>query len=332
MTKKRQARVDARALVARLNQEQKHLLQREIIAPWLPGGRIRTRLGGMIYEFRVKETFTGWGCFRPLNERDTEFLREAFPWERGGYLELLPALRVVLLWPGQEKSRPGTWWAIPYNESDAYQRFKLAARPVLVHLCDTTDGAKRFERVIARVDGSTLWFDGPDLLADVTHAEWLRDTSANLEIFERFLPGLAASERRALLLWQLHQLELALTTPSTTEMVRQQHEEALHHDRQQQTAWLRRQVTQVHLEQQLRYALTKADAVLHSYHELFNTDGTPSGLVVEWSEQGHHYRYHSTIAPTLDVVSSGICLSGRDHDFDLTSLVSVMSNASDELG
>jgi hypothetical protein len=48
---------------------------------------------------------------------------------------------------------------------------------------------------------------------------------------------------------------------------------------------------------------------------------------VEWSARGERYRYRSTLDPNLAVVSSGICLSGRDSDFDLTSLVSVMHGA-----
>src|ERR1700738_1630406 len=91
--------VDPRALNARLSQESQQLLEREIIAPLLPGGRIRTRLNGLIYEFRPLQRFVGWGKFRPVSDGEAEVLGEALPWERGGYLELQPALRMVLLWP-----------------------------------------------------------------------------------------------------------------------------------------------------------------------------------------------------------------------------------------
>src|SRR5690348_4475406 len=99
MTRQDKQKIDPRALIARLNNESKQLLQREIIAPLLPHGKIRTRLGGMTYEFRPRGSFVGWGRFRPLNEREAEWLAEAQPWERGGYLELFPALRMILLWP-----------------------------------------------------------------------------------------------------------------------------------------------------------------------------------------------------------------------------------------
>src|SRR5438067_8517972 len=80
----------------------------------------------------------------------------------------------------------------------------------------------------------------------------------------------------------------------------------------------------------LRYALEKADATLHSFSEITARDGTPTSYVIEWSERGQTgqtRRYRSTIDPGLTVVSSGICLSGRERDFDLTSLVSVMTDS-----
>lgn len=315
--------VDPRALIARLSQESQQLLAREIIAPLLPGGRIRTRLSGLIYEFKLRGRFVGWGRFRPLNEREAEPVGEAQPWERAGYLELFPVLRVILLWPDHSGRYPGTWLALPYNESDAHQRFGLGMEPLPVFLCDPTGGAERFERVLTRVDGRTLWFEGVDVLADPIHAERLR-TAADQEDSEETLAGLAASERRALLFWRLRQLEISLAESTRlTEQVRGQ-------KRQERRAWTSQQVRQLGLESQLRYALAKADATLHSYSEVMAADGSVCQLKVEWSERGQTRRYHSYIDPRLTVVSSGICLSDRDSDFDLTSLVSVMSAASGE--
>jgi len=335
--RKPKAKVDVHKLVSRLNTESKTLLEREIIAPLLPGGRIRTRLGGMIYEFKLRVEFAGWGHFRPINEREAELLGEALPWERGAYLEQFPALRMILLWPDPDPGRPGTWWATPFNESDAHQRFAFSADPLPVFLCDSTGGAERFERVLARVDGNVLWFDGPDALADPAHAEWLRDAAAQPETVERFLPGLAGSERLALLYWQIRQTELALAAQRRqsaeaehrrrTEVERRRRAEARHQNREQQREWLRHEALRGHLEENLRHALAKAGATLLSYSEIPNAGGSPGQLVVEWSESGQRRRYRSTIDPRMTVVSSGICLSGRDRDFDLTSLVSVMTGS-----
>ncbi|GHO85956.1 hypothetical protein [Dictyobacter formicarum] len=312
-------KVDARALIARLSQQSQSLLGRELIAPLLPGGRIRTRLNGLVYEFRARERFPGWGRFRPISEREAQFIEEALPWERGAYLELFPALRMLLLWPDSGGLFPGTWWALPYNEGDARQRFGLPMEPMPVFLCDPMAGAERFERVIVRVDGGTRWFEGPDLRADPRHAEWLREaaTMESEALPENLLPGLAASERLSLLLWRIHQLELAGNTPA----------KGLHPPqyRQEQRNWLAGQARQRVLEEQLRHALSKADATLHSYSEVNASDGSVRHLVVEWSEHGQQRRYRSLVDSQLTVVSSGICLSGQDHDFDLTSLVNVMA-------
>lgn len=313
--------VDPRALIARLSQESQQLLHKEIIAPLLPGGRIRTRVSGLVYEFRPRERFVGWGRFRPVNEREAEALGEAQPWERSGYLELFPLLRVVLLWPDTSGRYPGTWLALPYNESDAGQRFGFGMEPLPVFLCDPTAGTERFERVLARVDGRTLWFEGVDVLADPTHAEWLRN-AADQENTGEMLPGLAASERQALLFWRLRLLELGLAGTNA-----QPHQQARPRTRQQQRAWFQQQTRLLTLEDQLRHALAKADATLHSYSEVLNADGSVGHLLVEWSQNGQRHRYRSSIEASLTVVSSGICLSGLDRNFDLTSLVSVMAGA-----
>ena len=273
----------------------------------------------------------GWGHFRPLDERTAEPVGEALPWERAAYLELFPLLRVVLLWPDPAGGAGGTWWALPYNGSDARQRLGLDPfEPLPVRLCDPTDGAERFARVLARVDGRTLLFGGPDALADPAHAEWLREALAAAEAPERFRPGLAASERHALLLAQMRALELtnrAEEIPAAIGRAAASDAAGRERNPRRQRELLHRMAGIARLERRLRQALAKADATLQSYSETTNPDGSPAGIVVEWSDSGGRHRYRSVLDPDLDVVSSGVCLSGRDGDFDLTSLVSVMAAA-----
>ncbi|GER85246.1 hypothetical protein KTAU_38810 [Thermogemmatispora aurantia] len=340
-------------LISRLSAAAERLRQQEIIAPLLPGGRIRTRIEGLVYEFKVRASFAGWGRFRPRDEQEAELLGEALPWQRGAYLELLPALRMILLWPvsGPRASQAQLWLALPFNPSDARQRFGLPDEPLPVLLCDPFNGAEPFERIVARVDDQTLWFDGPDLRADPTHAAWMREAvAAPGEEYERFPAGLTASERRALLLWDLHRLEeealrqeLRVASfgddqapdakqrtrgrfvPTAGRPVPEQVAQA--QSRRAQLEWLQQERLRLQLSERLRHALAKAGAVLHSYTLLPASSGSTSEIIVEWSEEGRPYRYRSVIDPELTIVSSGICLSGRDRDFDLTSIVSVMRDS-----
>lgn len=73
----------------------------------------------------------------------------------------------------------------------------------------------------------------------------------------------------------------------------------------------------------LERSLKMAGAELQEFHE---KDGH---FTVTWRVDGRAYT--SLVSRTdLTVVSSGICLSGRDRDFDLTSLVGVMRQHHDE--
>jgi len=79
-------------------------------------------------------------------------------------------------------------------------------------------------------------------------------------------------------------------------------------------------------EQRIRTALGHMDAELVSY-----MDQGPNQLVVRWKYRGIEYR---TVVQkdNLEVVSAGICLSGQDRKFDLTSIVSVMRERQDRWG
>jgi hypothetical protein len=322
-------RLDARGLVSHLAEAADTLRARTILAPAVSGGRIRVRLEGLVYTFRVREEHTGWGHFQPLDERTATYLGEALPWEREAYLALLPALRVILLWPDADQGEQGTWLAVPANAGEARQRFGWSMDPRPVYLCDPTDGAGRFETVLARVDGHTLWYGGPDVRADPLHAAWLREAAQADELPEHKPSGLPAAARHALLLDHLRRIEQ--TTRQETEDERAALAAALgvsragraRHARNEQEQIPSCRYTGATLEQRLRRALAMADAQLHSFSELESDSGAPQ-LLVEWSRQGERFHYRSLLATNLTVVASGICLSGRDADFDLTSLVSVM--------
>lgn len=70
-------------------------------------------------------------------------------------------------------------------------------------------------------------------------------------------------------------------------------------------------------EKQLRKALQMGGGELNQFHDRSDY------WTVDWTTVDG-VRHSSAIAKTdLTVVSSGICLSGRDRDFDLQSLVRV---------
>ena len=130
----------------------------------------------------------GWWLCRAHDTRRATRAAEALPWQRGEYLALWPALRMVLL----AALGHGDWLALPFNGSDAAQRFGLAG-PQLVRL---VEGGQPFERIVGRVEGSTIWYAAPDRRADPAQAEALRAALAG-EHPAAIPAGLGQGERAA---------------------------------------------------------------------------------------------------------------------------------------
>jgi hypothetical protein len=179
------------SLIATLARDEAALGGQEFLAPLVHGGRARLRLRGLICELTVEEARAGWWLCRAHNFRHAEIVGEALPWQRGDYLALWPQLRLVLLEPLQH----GDWLALPYNASDAAQRFGLAG-PVVVRLVES---GQPFERIVGRVEGHTVWYDTPDRRADPAMAEVLRTALAEVRDV-RECAGLGEGERAAYVL------------------------------------------------------------------------------------------------------------------------------------
>lgn len=148
-----------------------------------------------------------------------------------------------------------------------------------------------FDCIVVRQIGPQYWFDAVEPKTDPALGSYLRQAleSATLPADVR-RPGLGLEQRQA------YALEHA-----RREQARREHE-ALHRDPQ---------------EQRLRAALDLAGARFLGYLE----QGDVFTVTYELDGQQH---VAAVNRGDLTVESAGICLSGRDTDFDLQSLVGVL--------
>jgi hypothetical protein len=188
------------------------------------------------------------------------------------------------------KKRGRSWVAMAANADDLARRTGLHG-PVVVHL---TEEAGAFEPIVARFDGASFFHDRPDRRADPRHAERLRAAlRAALAPDELRIPGLTPEMKAAYAL---------LAEADRTMRVR---------------------IAERRVERSLDGALRKGGGRLDSFQD---RDGY---FAVQWIDR-HGRRHASAIGKELAVQTAGVvCLQGRDRDFDLASLVGVMSDAPD---
>lgn len=281
------ARKGVLGLIDALAREEAGLRGREFLAPLTGAGRARLRVRGLVHELAVRAPRPGWWCCRALDAARAEALDEALPWQRGDYLALWPALRLVLVAPLREPAGPAAaWLALPFNPSDAAQRFGDGG-PRVVQLVEQ---GRPFERVVGRVEGATVWYDEPDRRGDPLAAEALRAAWAAGRA-EPGVAGLGPGEAAAYAL---------LAERAEQRRAREQ---------------------RTRDERRLRQALELGGARLVD----FQTDA--DGLRVVWERDG--LRSAALVGRDLGVLSAGICLSGQDRRFDLTSIVGVVDAAPD---
>lgn len=270
---------DIRQLLNQITSAEAQLQLTQFLAPCVKGGRVRTRVAGMVYTFTPKpQQFEGWGIFQPVDEQTVTLVEEADLFQIAEYLQQFQLIRLRLAYRLQNQ----TWLAYPVNEADMRQRFKVV-KPVLVHL--VAEGVA-FEQVTARWNGQSCWFEEADRRADPAIAETLQANLKQLTPVEDLQFKDLTPEMRSL---------YELVTHRTAGFAQPQRD-----------------------ERRLRQALQLGGGELHQFQDRGDY------WTVDWTT-ADGTRHTSAIAKhDLTVVSSGICLSGRDRDFDLQSLVGVM--------
>jgi hypothetical protein len=289
---------DIRKLLNQIAAQEEQLRSTQFLAPCVRGGRVRTSVAGMIYTFYSQpQDFEGWGIFEPLNEKTAEMVEEPSLPQVAEYLQLLKPLRLRLA----HVLRSQTWLAYPVNESDMQQRLGVV-KPVPVHLVN--EGAA-FEPIIARWDGSAWWFDELDRRADALVAEQLREhlrqvTPPEAVRFTGITPEM------------LTVYDLAVQQTPEYQAIRPQQTRP---DRRRQSPPRRRAQGD---EGRLQEALQRGGGELQEFHDRGDY------WLCEWTTSNGERHTSAIDKNDLTVVSSGICLSGRDRDFDLQSLVGVI--------
>jgi hypothetical protein len=268
-------------ILNKLEAAERGFMEREVLAPVLPGRPVSVRIAGVVCALRVEgPRAEGWHILKPLALDRARIVRRATLSEARAYLHLFPAVRLIVV--AREER---TWYALPAAKGDT--RFSIA-RQVPIVLAE--DGVQPFETVITRFDGRLFYYEQCDSRRNPTLAAYLREAIAvPTPPAELRKPGLSAEERAAYT-WAWDLLEEA------------------HRD---------------HVAERLSDALAHAGAHLRSFLEREDVYAVTYTLGAE--------RHTSIIRKNdLTVLTAGICLSGRDADFDLTSLVGVLREAADE--
>ena len=316
---------DIRNLLNQIAAQETQLRDTQFLAPCVRGGRVRTSVANIIYTFTPQpQDFEGWGIFQPVDGKIAEVVEEPSLPQLAEYLKLLKPLRLRLahLLQGQ------TWLAYPVNESDMQQRLG-AAKPVPVHL--VTEAAA-FEPIIARFDGGAWWFDEIDRRAEPQPAELLREQLRQGTMPENVrFPGmtpemhtvydLALQQTEAYQLRLQHQREVREQQQRQREQRQQRRaqrdEERREQERQSQRGRRHRGSAQGD-EGRLRDALHMGGGELREFRD------RGEFWQVEWTTRNGDRHTSAISKGDLTVISSGICLSGYDRNFDLQSLVGVI--------
>lgn len=189
----------------RIEDSERDFIGKEFLAPVVGTARVLVRIAGVICQLRVSyglpDDFKGWAIYQSISINEAVFSRRAKLAEIAHYLEILPALHLILV-----QADRSHWLALPTNRGDI--RF-LIQKPVRVWLVE--EGLQQFDSIIARFDGRSFWFDHRDPLRDPSLAAYLRGqmrlfeaTNPGLERDGLHKPGLSREEKDAFR-WALHQ-------------------------------------------------------------------------------------------------------------------------------
>lgn len=282
---RRSGGLSAAELIAKLSREEERVASGMILAPVMQGDtRVRVRVAGLVYQLKLK----------PTDETGWLLLKITAPGE-AEYVQHADQKQVssyLKLFPrvrliALENFRDN-WWCIPAQRQDS--RFQVdSAVPVLM-----PQRLASFDVFYARFDGTRFFYEAPDRRHNPSLASRLRkQLQDNVSPASLQISGALPSEKdayRMLYLLKNPDLRVSARVPNSGDETR---------DR---------------IEGSLAHAGAQLDTYWHLNPELVTVRFRLDGAV----------RTATVNSADLTLVSAGVCLSGQDSMFDLSSLVGVL--------
>lgn len=306
---------DPLSIIKRFSDVEKKLASEIFLAPYVPGGKITVKLNGVIYSTTVIEEgplaeAPGFGLFQITEPGKARYAERPTREQIDAYMTMMPRVSLTLV-----EEFDAHWWGAQSQSSDT--RFQLKD-PVPVQLVERPAS---FQEVYARFDGQTFWYQNENRRRDPKVARALRDAlAADILPDEVRVPGATPSEMFVyrIIFFARHPELAPIETAPASPIIETGSPEDVCQDAyafDQSPHWHRWANSDL---ERLRKALAHAGARLDGYWKTDSNEMTVR-YVIDGQTHTANVRPHD-----LTVTSSGICLSGRDQDFDLASLVGVM--------
>ncbi|RYG69826.1 hypothetical protein EON80_09075 [bacterium] len=302
-------------ILGRLEAQEKQFHGSLVLAPIISGHEVSTKIAGVTCRLKVEadsQIPRGWSVLEVKSTERANWMRHATRAEREKYLCLLPKVRFIALEQGKH-----VWAAFPAQTGD--NRFRLTGAAVIR---EVEAGVQPFDTVITRFDGSHFWFDTVDNRRSPAIASYLRESLASgIEPQDLRKSGLSLEERSAYaLLLYGPEPEPEIEFPTLSQYGPAPEDVPFDWRHYVPRDTVAPQWRQNETGMRLARSVAHGGAQLVSYIE---RDGVYS-VTYRFGDQT---RTSTVRSSDLKVQTSGICLSGRDGDFDLTSLVGVMQEA-----
>lgn len=271
---------DILGIIGRIGEKETSLLSAEFISPVYGNRLVATSVEGMVYKFQIPKTAPGWYKIRPKDQKSAQIIGPAELIDIENYLKRLYKIRVTLI-----MKRKGIYMGIadktnPYGFS--YEEL------VPVFLCDDT--ANAFDRVLARYDGGSIWFERVDSSNDPAKAEYLRDCALKLTDPAKIkYTGLLFEERQA------YAVRLGFDKKFAEE----------------------KKKTDIQRDVEFAGGTFVESVERNDFYS------------VTYKVDGQTFTSHISKDPRRMVISAGLCLNGNDRHFDLKSLVTVIREGQD---